>query len=202
MVVADTSDTVYDTSQINTLMYSDQQSTSYALHCTYERPSPSEIFELISYRTGQDILWKYSKNDFKDILIEQNPTSEPNTAAKVIEPLKTLLNKRISELKLSLDITDEELAGILGASRKTIHNWQQGNTKPNKNKLNRLISQHKLIDIWISNGYPDINNLDAPEKNVILQKLQQEIINTDNFLYFGASLMLTQSAAIIENPFA
>lgn len=204
MAVAYVANAQYDAVQINALICSGQQSNSSAVHCISIQPSFSEVFELISYRTGQDKLWKYSNS--QDMLIEQASTLMQGTGtvtgAKVIASLQILLNKRISELKLSLDITDEELAGILGSTRKTIHNWQQGNTKPNKNKLSRLISQHKLIDTWVSNGYPDISNIDAPAKKIILQKLQKNIIDKDDFLYFGASLMLTQNTAIIENPFA
>jgi transcriptional regulator with XRE-family HTH domain len=119
-----------------------------------------------------------------------------------VSPQQNLLVKRLNELKSSLGLADEELASILKTTRKTLHNWQQGNTKPNKTKLLRLVDQHNLLSKWLSNGYPDIATLDIEEKNQILHKLQQDEVDTDDVLYFGSGLMLTSDFDVIDDPFA
>ncbi|GLO64090.1 hypothetical protein MACH09_45980 [Vibrio sp. MACH09] len=197
MVVADHAYADYDVSKIQSLAVSGQHAVQSAAHSTYQRPNAMEIFDLINYRSGQHQYWTYAQTDFHDVLVEVS-TADALTES----PQQNLLVKRLSELKSSLGLADEELASILKTTRKTLHNWQQGNTKPNKTKLLRLVEQHNLLREWLSNGYPDIATLDIEEKNQILNKLQQEYVDTDDVLYFGSGLMLTNDIDVIDDPFA
>lgn len=197
MAIADNAYVDYDVSKIQSLAVSGQHAVQSAAHSTYQRPSAAEIFDLINYRSGQHQYWTHTQTDFHDVLVEIS-TSDSLTKS----PQQNLLVKRLSELKSSLGLADEELASILKTTRKTLHNWQQGNTKPNKTKLLRLVAQHKLLSEWISNGYPDIATLDIEEKNQVLNKLQQDDVDISDVLYFGSGLMLTSDFDAIDDPFA
>ncbi|AGV18062.1 TPA: helix-turn-helix domain-containing protein [Vibrio diabolicus] len=197
MVVADHAYADYDVSKIKNLAVSGQHAVQSAAHSTYQSPNATEIFDLINYRSGQHKYWTHTKTDFHDVLVEVSTTD-----VLTVSPQQNLLVKRLNELKSSLGLADEELASILKTTRKTLHNWQQGNTKPNKTKLLRLVDQHNLLSKWLSNGYPDIATLDIEEKNQILHKLQQDEVDTDDVLYFGSGLMLTSDFDVIDDPFA
>ncbi|WP_278183644.1 helix-turn-helix domain-containing protein [Vibrio misgurnus] len=197
MVVADHVYVDYDAIEINKLAVSGQHAVQSAAHSTYQRPSATEIFDLINYRSGQHKYWTHTKTDFHDVLVEVSST---DTLIK--SPQQNLLVKRLNELKSSLGLADEELASILKTTRKTLHNWQQGSTKPNKTKLLRLVAQHKLLSEWISNGYPDIATLDIEDKSQVLNKLQQDDVDISDVLYFGSGLMLTSDFDAIDDPFA
>ena len=105
------------------------------------------------------------------------------------------------EWHFAIGLSDEELANILKVSRKTLHNWTQGNTNPNKAKLLRLVEQHNLLMTWLNNGYPEISTLNFECKAQLLSKLEQDDVGVDDFLYFGSGLMLTNSFDVIDNPF-
>ncbi|EGR0593374.1 helix-turn-helix domain-containing protein [Vibrio cholerae] len=197
MAVADHAYFEYDLSKIQSLAVSGQHAFQSAAHSTYQRPSATEIFELINYRSGQHKYWTHTQTDFHDVLVEVSTTD-----ALTKSPQQSLLVKRLNELKSSLGLADEELARILKTTRKTLHNWQQGNTKPNKTKLLRLVAQHKLLSEWISNGYPDIATLDIADKSKVLNKLQQDDVDISDVLYFGSGLMLTSDFDAIDDPFA
>ena len=197
MVVADNAYVNYDASNLQNLAVSGQHAVQSATHSIYARPNTSEIFDLINYRSGQDKYWTYTKTEQHNVLTEVHRADVTK-----VSPQQELLIKRLSELKNNIGLSDQELALILKTGRKTIYNWQQGITKPNKTKLLRLVEQHNLLNTWLSNGYPDISTLDIEDKNQILSKLQQDDVDTDDLLYFGSGLMLTNDFDVIEDPFA
>ena len=157
----------------------------------------------LKYRSGQGSHWKYVRDNDINAWIEQvslNAKTIQTVTESESRP-STLVNK-INELRSIYSLIDEELASILGTSRKTLHNWVNGNTKPNKNKLNRLLHQHKLAEKWVNNGYPTATNLDPVDKQKLLSMLEETGINEDEFLYFGSGIMLSSPAQEIDNPFA
>lgn len=151
----------------------------------------------LQYRSGQGSHWKYVRDNDINVWIEKAIQSVTESESRP----STLINK-INELRSIYSLIDEELASILGTSRKTLHNWVHGNTKPNKNKLNRLLLQHKLAEKWVSNGYPTAANLDPVDKQKLLSMLENTEVNEDEFLYFGSGIMLSSPAQEIDNPFA
>ncbi|WBA14803.1 helix-turn-helix domain-containing protein [Salinivibrio proteolyticus] len=197
MVVADQTYIDYDDSKIQMLASSGQHAVQSAAHRTYHCPSTTEIFERINYRSGQNKYWTHTKSDFSDVLVEVS-TAAPFTET----PQKKLLTKRLTELKSSLELSDEELASILQTTRKTLHNWQQGKTKPNKNKMLRLVDHYNILNMWKSNGYPEISTLDLGHRRQILTMLKQDEVDVDKLLYFGSGLLLTADISELEDPFA
>ena len=54
--------------------------------------------------------------------------------------------KCILELRVKLDLTQEELAKKLGVSFQSVNRWENGHFKPNK------IMKYKLVEIFKQNG--------------------------------------------------
>lgn len=157
----------------------------------------------LKYRSGQGSHWKYVRdNDIKAWIEKASLHEKTIQSFKENESKPSALVNKVNELRSIYSLIDEELASILGTSRKTLHNWVNGNTKPNKNKLNRLIFQHKLAERWMSNGYPTATNLDPVDKQKILSMLEDTEVNEEEFLYFGSGIMLSSPAQEIDNPFA
>lgn len=197
MAVADNTYVNYNIGEMQTLAVSGLHARQSAVHSIYHRPNTSEIFSLISYRSGQPQYWTHTKEDLHDVLVKNNVEY-----FNVKTPQQEFLIKRLGELKNSFGLSDEELANILKVSRKTLHNWTQGNTNPNKAKLLRLVEQHNILMTWLNNGYPEISTLNFECKAQLLSKLEQDDVDVDDFLYFGSGLMLTNSFDVIDNPFA
>jgi DNA-binding transcriptional regulator YiaG len=198
MAVAENTYANFSISEMQNLAVSGMRAHQSAVHRTCHRPSTSEVFDHISrYRSGQPQFWTYTKKGLDDILVKLcTADSDKNS------PQQEVLIKRLSELKSSIGLADEELAKILKISRKTLHNWQHGSTIPNKTKLLRLVAQHNILRTWLSNGYPEISKLNFEVKEQILSKLQKDNVDVDDLLYFGSGLMLTADFDVIDDPFA
>jgi len=186
----------YDISEIGELAASGESSFQSTMPVVDKLQSLSDFLDISNYRSGQRKFWTRNQEKYSNIL-----DGIYKESAVVVSPQQKLLIKRINELKRSLGLADEEVASILKTTRKTLHNWQQGNTKPNKTKLLRLIAQHNLLNTWLSNGYPHIATLDVEDKHQVLQMLQQDEVDIDRLLFFGSGLMMNNGFDVIEGPF-
>lgn len=112
----------------------------------------------------------------------------------------------IGEIYTAFNLTIEELAQILGVSRKTIYNWMDRKTKPKITSANRIYDLLIVARGWLSSGFSaDQELLHKPiiDEMSIFDLLSQSRIDKDLIFFAGSRLyMLSPPQDNLSDPFA
>jgi len=108
-------------------------------------------------------------------------------------------------IKNTFSLTNEELAKILQAGRKSVHNWINEDSKPNKMNAMRLLELDNLAQEWSNSGFQANKNMLNIKigKHSLIELLSKNSLNNNEVLFLGSSLFLSSNETqILEDPFA
>lgn len=163
-----------------------------------------EYFKIKFYKCQHQSLKKSNKNIIIDIIKKKVDDTMNNDEIKFAE--------RINELRLSRDMTMEELGNKLGKTKSTISTWEKGTRSPKMGELED-IADFFNVSITYLLGLSDIDNkksfelttqkLDRLQKKVeqnlqqspnhkqfqdILKEIEHERVNVEMIYQLGNSL--------------
>ena len=113
----------------------------------------------------------------------------------------------VNEICLAFGLTKEELAQVCNVqSRKTFHNWINGEAKPRKSAMSRIFDLLVISRAWTSSGFTaDREQLYEPVfgNQSVFDLLNKPDIDKDRILFAGSRLnMLSPAKDELSDPFA
>lgn len=173
-------------------------------------PEAFQAVQLISLSGDLDYVWEYiSTNSTGGVLVKGIAETKFHTQAAASTPYGAKIIDFCSKLSFVKDtfaLTNEQLADVLGSGRKSVHNWMNNSNRPNKTKAKRILTLDNLANLWIDRGYSvdrDILLAQTQSGSSLLEILTKEDLDKDLVLFHGASLFLEQESYLeLEDPFA
>lgn len=111
--------------------------------------------------------------------------------SKPLEIIETLPSN-LENIKNAFSLSNDELANIIGVSRKTLHNWKTGNIRSSE-KRKRIFDLFLLATNWSNAGFSG-NRHDLEKKILngksILDLLVEEDLNAEKILFAGSRIDL------------
>ncbi|CAH7182151.1 conserved hypothetical protein [Vibrio chagasii] len=183
-----------------------------------EPKSLSEAFDIIHIsggNTGNN--WVYVNNQSSGGFLTRGLPQKSfegnfNAAQKVSDTSPKAgidFSAMVSTVKSTFSLTDEQLASVLQSTRKTVHNWATGSSRPNKTKAQRVLELHDIAKMWNSRGYSVDKDLlswaDGGDDLSLLDLLSQQELDKKLVMFQGSSMFMSDLAEDIddlEDPFA
>ncbi|PSV00495.1 hypothetical protein [Photobacterium kishitanii] len=108
---------------------------------------------------------------------------------------------KIKFIKDNFAFSDQQLAIIFNVSRKTVHNWITGKSKPNTKSVKRLVDITQILVEWVESGYPISDQLGVLDVENLVELLKYELSTSvkDGVLCMGSFLLLESEPKIIES---
>ena len=115
-------------------------------------------------------------------------------------PLRSVLDRVQSAF--GLGVTD--LSRVASTTRKTIYNWLDGTSEPQKNNLERLFALDVLARDWSDAGYT--NDRSAIRQPIVdgmsvIELLAEEQLDSELLLFAGSRLAMAASNRSLSDPF-
>ena len=91
-----------------------------------------------------------------------------------------MLPERLKKLRTNKEMSQRNLAGVLGVSQQTIGNWEVGRTSPDPEMINRIASFFNVsTDYLLGNDVPASGSLPplTPKDECNIQKKLDSILN-------------------------
>ncbi len=114
--------------------------------------------------------------------------------SKSLEVIETLPSN-LESIKNTFSLSNDELAKIIGVSRKTLHNWKTGNIRSSE-KRKRIFDLFLLATNWSNAGFSK-NKHDLEKKMLndksIMDLLVEEDLNAEQILFAGSRIDLLNS---------
>lgn len=111
--------------------------------------------------------------------------------SKPLEIIETLPGN-LENIKNAFSLSNDELANIIGVTRKTLHNWKTGNIRSSE-KRKRIFDLFLLATNWSNAGFSG-NRHDLEKKILngksILDLLVEEDLNAEKILFAGSRIDL------------
>lgn len=111
----------------------------------------------------------------------------------------------IETISATFGLTKEQLADIVGSTRKSIYNWIDGSAAPRTATLNRIHELQLTANEWAKSGLPkptELLNTPVLEGKTLLELLRNGA-NQNTLLFAGTRLSLQhQPARSLADPFA
>ncbi len=111
--------------------------------------------------------------------------------SKPLEIIETLPGN-LENIKNAFSLSNDELANIIGVSRKTLHNWKTGNIRSSE-KRKRIFDLFLLATNWSNSGFSG-NRHDLEKKILngksILDLLVEEDLDAEKILFAGSRIDL------------
>lgn len=117
------------------------------------------------------------------------------------------LIKAINIITSTFSLTKDELAQVCKvSSRKTLYNWIDGTSKPQKRTLKRIFELVVIAKDWKYSGFPnDKKYMHIPifEDLSLIDLLSKEELNKEQILFAGSRLNLSvENTPSLMDPFA
>ncbi|MEQ9451509.1 MAG: hypothetical protein RJQ07_07980 [Pseudomonadales bacterium] len=158
----------------------------------YEHPVPAEMFNrYIVFGGSGGVARDFGSIGTASIIYLPVPTPSPLVSA-------------LSAIEQAFGLTKHQLAGVLKTTRKTIYNWIDGSSKPNKTNLGRIFDLVVVANDWAEAGFSKNNSLLAfkvIEERSVLDLLSQDQFDRELILLAGSRLQL-QGSESLADPFA
>ena len=116
-------------------------------------------------------------------------------------PLRSVLER--IQRTFGLGITDA--AKIVCTTRKTVYNWLDGSSEPQRNNLERLFQLDVLAGDWVDAGYTmERAAIRQPivDGRSVLDLLTEEPLDPELLLFAGSRLSMATSKTTLPSPFA
>lgn len=212
MVVApaDNGYAVFDADIINKQILSD--SSSRASVTAFSHPKNlRETFKAVQPNTlsgDVDYAWEFiATNASGGVLVKGINFSKFDV--QKIQPAKTNevdFGSKLNFIKDTFDLTNEQLADVIGSTRKTVHNWMAGINRPNRNKAKRVLELDNIANIWVNRGFTsdrDTLFLQSQSGSSLLDLLSMKDLDKGLVMFHGSSLHLENlGEEELEDPFA
>lgn len=121
-------------------------------------------------------------------LAEQTRSGQNYT---IVNQQKTMFEQKLDFIKSTFSLTEEELAESIGVKRKTLFNWKQHKSEPNKNKTQKIFELYLLAKNWKNAQLPlNLSQLNSPilAGNSIKDMLQEVELDSEKILFAGNRL--------------
>jgi len=120
--------------------------------------------------------------------MERSGSTIISKSLEIIEKLPS----NLENIKNTFSLSNDELAKIIGVSRKTLHNWKTGNIRSSE-KRKRIFDLFLLATNWSNAGFSR-NRHDLEKKILngksILDLLVEEDLNAEKMLFAGSRIDL------------
>lgn len=121
------------------------------------------------------------------------------------KPTEVDFSSRLNQVKSTFDLTNEQLAEVVGSARKTVHNWMTGLNRPNRSKAKRILELNNIASKWTSRGFSsdrDTLFLKGQSGSSLLELLSEKELDQDMVIFHGASLHIAHLGEDdLEDPF-
>lgn len=122
------------------------------------------------------------------------------------KPNEVDFSSKLNLVKETFGLTNEQLADVIGSTRKTVHNWMTGINRPNRSKAKRVLELDNIASMWVSRGFTsdrDTLFLQSQSGSSLLDLLSKRDLDKDLVMFHGASLHLENlGEEELEDPFA
>jgi DNA-binding transcriptional regulator YiaG len=181
--------------------------------CTAEITKPSKLrytFQAVQKSTlagDSNYSWEFiDKNSSGGFLVKGRNISK-FIAQKSTNISTNIVNfgLKLSLIKDTFDLTNEQLADVMGSGRKTVHNWMNSSNRPNKTKAKRILELDNITNMWMSRGFTanrDTILLQAQSGSSLIELLADENLDKDLVMFHGSSMYFDLSYDVLEDPFA
>lgn len=137
-------------------------------------------------RTGQDyqIVGNTTKNELIGDTLDESSEVQRNALEEKIELIKSVFS-----------MTEIEISQSIGVSRKTLFNWKQKKSAPNKLKAQNIFDLYLLAKNWMEAGFTtDSFELESPviDDKSIKDLLKEDKIDSEKILFAGNRLNNTK----------
>lgn len=123
-----------------------------------------------------------------------------------IVPPRNKVASSVNEIRWTFGLTKNDMSDILDVTRMTLHNWERGSSKPQKETLHRIYALLTAARAWQSSGFatrPEDLRVPIAQGRSLLELLSQPEIDRDLVLFAGSRLTLGSALAEeLADPFA
>ncbi|MCG6267996.1 hypothetical protein [Vibrio furnissii] len=200
-----------DTSVINQHILNSLTSRSSVTTFEHSSSSIRETFKTIQPSTlsgDSDFAWDFiATNASGGVLVKGRSISKFDVQGFSLPKSKEIdFASKLDSIKHIFALTNEQLADVIGSSRKTVHNWSTSTNRPNRSKAKRILELDSLAKLWISRGFTsdrDVLFVKGQSGSSLLELLSSENLDKDLIMFHGASMYLDSIGDDeLEDPFA
>jgi DNA-binding transcriptional regulator YiaG len=169
-----------------------------------------DTFEAVQTSTlsgNSDYSWEFiAINSSGGVLVKGRNTSKfeaqrsTNISTNIVN-----FGLKLSLIKDTFDLTNEQLADVMGSGRKTVHNWMSSSNRPNKTKAKRILALDNIANMWISRGFSanrDTLLLQTQSGSSLIELLADENLDKNLVMFHGSSMYFDINDDVLEDPFA
>ena len=112
---------------------------------------------------------------------------------------------KLNFIKNTFELTNEQLAGVMGSGRKTVHNWMSSANRPNKTKAKRILELDNIANMWINRGFVanrDTLLLQTQSGSTLIELLTDANLDKSLVMFHGSSMYFDINDDELEDPFA
>lgn len=109
----------------------------------------------------------------------------------IINNQKSPLEQKLDVIKLAFAMREDDIAQSIGVTRKTLFNWKQQDSHPNKEKTQNIFDLYLLAKNWMDAGFStDTFDLETPvfAGQSIKDMLREPKLNSEKILFAGNRL--------------
>ncbi|MEO3357218.1 hypothetical protein [Acinetobacter haemolyticus] len=114
-----------------------------------------------------------------------------DTLDESLEVQRNALEEKLELIKSVFSMTEIEISQSIGVSRKTLFNWKQKKSAPNKKKAQNIFDLYLLAKNWKEAGFTtDSFELESPiiDDKSIKDLLKEDKIDSEKILFAGNRL--------------
>lgn len=114
---------------------------------------------------------------------------------------------KLIAIQETFDLTNEQMAQVMNSSRKSVHNWMTGTSRPNKTKAKRILELFNISKMWIDRSFSVDRDLlgwiDESKQQSLLSLLCQPNISKADIMFHGSSMLVSDLMDFeeLEDPF-
>ncbi|MCU4336101.1 hypothetical protein [Acinetobacter dispersus] len=156
-------------------------------------PSPIYIEPTASLKINIAWLKKQTRSGQNFYIVENKmETVVPSeNLEEITEIQRNALEEKIELIKSVFSMTEMEISQSIGVSRKTLFNWKQKESAPNKRKAQNIFELYLLAKNWKDAGFTtDSFELETPviDDKSIKDLLKEDKIDSEKILFAGNRL--------------
>ncbi|QYA56419.1 hypothetical protein EGT72_007200 [Acinetobacter johnsonii] len=156
---------------------------------------PSQVFSDPTGSLKINIDWlreqARSGQNYHIVEMKEKPEIQLNEQVEKIELQSNALEEKIELIKTVFSMTEVEIAQSIGVARKTLFNWKQRESAPNKKKAQNIFDLYLLAKNWKDAGFTtDSFELDSPviDGQSIKDLLKEDKLDSEKILFAGNRL--------------
>jgi DNA-binding transcriptional regulator YiaG len=167
-----------------------------------------QVMQPTSLSGDSDFIWDFiATNASGGILVKGKSVSKFDVQSQVPSKANQIsYASKLEFIKDTFDLTNEQLAKVVGSTRKTVHNWSTGLNKPNRNKAKRVLELNGIAKLWINRGFTadrDSLLVQGQTGETLMELLSNDNLDTELVMFHGSSMHIDNLNDIeLEDPFA